>query len=73
MADVFVVAMFMSYLGLRSILHNELSFLNKAASNINVLTSENTSLQAGFLLFLIFAVTSNLMSNLIKDDKEVLN
>ncbi len=70
MADVFIVAIFMSYIGLRAILHNELSYINKTYSNISVMTSENTSLQAGFYLFLIFVISSIIMSNILKKSHE---
>jgi len=62
MADVMVVSIFMSYLGLDGVVSNELEKLEKISDPINIITTNGTSLQVGFFLFLGFVVASFVLS-----------
>ncbi|HLH31394.1 MAG TPA: paraquat-inducible protein A [Terriglobia bacterium] len=62
MADVLVVAMFMAYIGFDGVISTELGQLQEAASGMTVLTTNNTSLRAGFYLFLSFCIGGMLLA-----------
>ena len=53
MADVFVVAIFMAFIGFNGIVSSQLSQLNNVSENVEILTTNGTNLQAGFYLFFI--------------------
>lgn len=66
MADVFVVAIFMAYIGFNGLISSQLS--NFAAANgdeVDVLTTNGTTLQIGFFMFLAFCIASLLTSTVI--------
>ena len=67
MADVFVIAIFMAYVGFSGIIESQLSTFAAAAGtqDVKVLTTNGTSLQIGFFLFLSFCLASMLTSSLI--------
>ncbi len=56
MADVFVVALFMAFIGFNGIVSSQLSQLSDVNENVEVLTTNGTGLQAGFYLFLMFCI-----------------
>ena len=56
MADVFVVAIFMAFIGFNGIVSSQLSQLNNVSENVEILTTNGTNLQAGFYLFLLFCI-----------------
>jgi hypothetical protein len=58
MADVMVVAIFMSYIGFSGIITEQLRQLEGIARNVDVLTTNRSSLQAGFFLFTSFTLLS---------------
>ena len=62
MADVMVVAIFMSYIGFSGILTEQLNQLEGLTNKIDILTTNKSSLQIGFFLFTSFAVLSLLVS-----------
>lgn len=62
MADVMVVAIFMSYIGFSGILTEQLNQLEGLTNKIDMLTTNKSSLQIGFFLFTSFAVLSLLVS-----------
>jgi len=66
MADVMVVAIFMSYIGFSGILTEQLNQIEGLSSNINVLTTNKSSLQTGFFAFTAFAMLSLLTNNKLK-------
>ncbi len=67
MADVFVVAMFMAYIGFSGIMQSQLStFAAQAKENVEVLTTNGTNLQIGFFMFLAFCMAGLLTSTLIE-------
>jgi paraquat-inducible protein A len=61
MADVLVVALFMTYIGFDGVISTQLNQLKQAAAGMNVLTTNNTRLEAGFFLFLGFCIAGMLL------------
>ena len=70
MADVMVVSIFMAYLGLDSMIENELKKLVEQSAPVNVITSNGTNLQVGFFLFLGFVFTSFVLSILVERSRK---
>ena len=70
MADVMVVSIFMSYLGLDGVVDNELDRLVEESTPINVITTNGTDLQVGFFLFLGFVATSFILSMLVEHSRK---
>jgi len=58
MSDVFVVAIFMSYIGFTGIISNQLSELEKVSKSLTVITTNHSELQAGFFYFVAFVFIS---------------
>jgi len=69
MADVMVVSIFMSYLGLDGVVDNELDRLVEESTPINVITTNGTDLQVGFFLFLGFVASSFVLSILVEKSR----
>jgi hypothetical protein len=67
MADVMVVAIFMSYVGFSGILTEQLKQLDDLSQKMEVLTTNKSSLQIGFFAFTSFALLSLLTTNKLKD------
>lgn len=65
MADVMVVAIFMSYIGFSGIISSQLNQLEKLTKNINILTTNNSELQSGFYYFFGFVLLSISISQLL--------
>ena len=65
MADVMVVAIFMSYIGFSGIISSQLNELEKISNNLNILTTNNSELQNGFYFFLGFVIISISISQII--------
>jgi hypothetical protein len=70
MADVMVVSIFMSYLGLDGVVDTQLRRLVKESEPINVITTNGTELQVGFFLFLGFVASSFILSILVEKSRE---
>ncbi|MEI9921311.1 MAG: paraquat-inducible protein A [Bacteroidota bacterium] len=62
MADVYVVAIFMAYIGFKSILDNQLNQLNFKTNSLASISTNETTLQPGFLLFICFVIYGLLLS-----------
>ncbi len=62
MADVFVVAMFMAFIGFNGIIGNQLEHLRNVNKYVEILTTNGTSLQSGFYLFLSFCLAGLFLS-----------
>jgi hypothetical protein len=56
----------MAYIGFDGVISTQLNQLREAAAGMNVLTTNNTSLQAGFYLFLGFCIAGMLLSVALK-------
>ncbi|MFB1486048.1 MULTISPECIES: paraquat-inducible protein A [unclassified Thiocapsa] len=62
MADVMVVAIFMAYIGFDALVANQLGGLRGASDAVAVLTTNGTSLEPGFYLFLAFVLAGLVLS-----------
>jgi hypothetical protein len=56
MADVMVVAIFMAYIGFNGIIDNQFVTLSSSTSALDLLTTNGTSLQPGYYLFLTYTL-----------------
>ncbi|SDF71995.1 Paraquat-inducible protein A [Mucilaginibacter pineti] len=66
MADVMIVGMLMTYIGLNGILKSQLSNLNIHNDSLNVVTVNGTSLQPGYFIFTAYVLFSFLLSYILK-------
>lgn len=71
MADVMVVAIFMSYIGFSGIISEQLRQLEGIARNVDVLTTNKSSLQIGFFLFTSFTILSLALSHRLQPRPQV--
>ena len=72
MADVMVVAIFMTYIGFNGIITSQLGQLNSAGQELVILTTNGTSLQPGFYLFLTYIMLSLFLSGFLTRNAPVL-
>lgn len=66
MADVMVVAIFMTYVGFESLVNNQLENLDIKTSSLESITTNASSLQPGFILFTTFVFFSLALSEILK-------
>ena len=66
MADVMVVGILMTYMGLNGILESQLSNLNIHNSFLNTITINNTSLQPGYFIFTGFVLYGFVLFAILK-------
>ncbi|CAN5349216.1 hypothetical protein BH23BAC2_BH23BAC2_26290 [soil metagenome] len=66
MADVYVIAVFMAYIGFQGILNSQLSNLNMETESLVSISTNNTSLQPGFIIFIGFVLFSLILSSILK-------
>jgi hypothetical protein len=66
MADVMVVAIFMAYIGFDALVANQLGSLRGASDAVAVLTTNGTSLEPGFYLFLSFVLAGLFLSGALE-------
>jgi hypothetical protein len=64
MADVLVVAIFMAYIGFNGIIGNQLDVLTESAKPVEIFTTNGTRMLGGFYLFLLFCISSLLLSEI---------
>jgi hypothetical protein len=69
MADVYVVAIFMAYIGFKSILDNQLANLNFNTQSLASISTNETTLQPGFMLFICYVIYSLILSSLLEKIK----
>jgi hypothetical protein len=65
MADVMVVAIFMAYIGFNGIISSQFGHLSKASQEIVILTTNATSLQPGYYLFLTYTLLALILSGFL--------
>lgn len=65
MADVYVIAIFMAYIGFQGILDHQLSNLNMETESLVSISTNKTSLQPGFILFIGFVLFSLILSSIL--------
>jgi hypothetical protein len=66
MADVMVVAIFMSYIGFNGIINDQMSDLNVHTSAFTSIATNRTSLQPGYIVFVAFVLFGLLLSQLLQ-------
>ena len=67
MADVFVIAILMTYIGFNGIVNNSLSDLNMDNGAITSITTNNTSVQPGYIIFIGFVLYSFILSYILQN------
>ncbi len=65
MADVLVVVIFMAYIGFNGIITSQFGHLNTADQEVVILTTNGTSLQPGFYIFLTYAMLAMFLPGLL--------
>jgi hypothetical protein len=66
MADVMVVAIFMAYIGFDALVASQLGSVKGRSASVTVLTTNGTSLEPGFFLFLAFVLGGLLLSSALE-------
>lgn len=66
MADVNVVAIFMAYIGFKGILDSQMSGLNMQTETLASISTSETSLQPGFILFIGFVLFGLILSTILQ-------
>ena len=66
MADVNVVAIFMAYIGFKGILDSQLESLNMKTDSLASISTNETSLQPGFILFVAFVLFGLMLSVILQ-------
>ncbi len=66
MADVYVIAIFMAYIGFQGILNHQLKNVNLETETLVSISTNKTSLQPGFILFIGFVLFSLILSTILK-------
>ena len=65
MADVMVVAIFMAYIGFNGIITSQLGHLKSTTQELVILTTNATSLQPGYYLFLTYTLLALILSGIL--------
>ena len=67
MADVMVIAIFMTYIGFNGMISSQLNLITRGAAGagVDVLTTNGTTLRPGFLMFLAFCLFSLAISTIM--------
>jgi hypothetical protein len=66
MADVLVVAIFMAYIGFNGIITSQFGNLHTESQDLVILTTNGTSLQPGYYLFLSYTVLALFLSGFLR-------
>lgn len=73
MTDVMIIAIFMAYIGFNGIISSQFGKLHAGEDGLVLLTTNGTSLQPGFYLFLTYAILALFLSEfLTKQPKEMI-
>lgn len=70
MADVFVIAIIMAFIGFEGIVTDQLSQLKNVSESVDILTTNNSSVLFGFFSFTAFVIVSIAISHRIHKEKE---
>jgi hypothetical protein len=65
MADVLVVAIFMSYIAFSGVLESQLKQLERVNGKVEMLTTDHSNFGVGFILFLSFCIGGLILASLI--------
>ncbi len=66
MADVIVIAILMTYIGLNGLLESQLAGLNINSDLLTMITTNNTALQPGYIIFISFVLYGLVLSTILK-------
>lgn len=66
MADVIVIAILMTYIGLNGLLDKQLAMLNIHGQDLTLITTNNTALQPGYIIFISFVLYGLILSTILK-------
>ncbi|RZJ87190.1 MAG: paraquat-inducible protein A, partial [Chryseobacterium sp.] len=66
MADVIVIAILMVYIGLNGLLESQLASLNIKSDALTIITTNNTALQPGYIIFISFVLYGLILSTILK-------
>jgi hypothetical protein len=66
MADVMVVAILMTYIGFNGILDSQMAGLNVNTATLSSITTNNTALQPGYIVFLGFVIYGFILSHVLR-------
>ena len=66
MADVIVIAILMTYIGLNGLLENKLANLNLRSDFLTIISTNNTALQPGYIIFICFVLYGLILSTILK-------
>jgi hypothetical protein len=66
MADVMVVAIFMAYVGFQRILDDQLEDISLSGESMNLVTTNRTNLQTGFIIFVSFCLFNLILAEILK-------
>ncbi len=69
MADVMVLAIFMAYIGFNGIITSQFSQLSSTGQGLELMTTNGTSLQPGYYLFLTYILLAMIFSGLLTGEK----
>jgi hypothetical protein len=65
MADVLVIAIFMAYIGFNGIISNQFDKFNALSDELELLTTNGTSLQPGFYIFFAYVILALFLSGFL--------
>ena len=71
MADVMVIAIFMAYIGFSGIITEQLNQIESITQNLDILTTNQSSLMIGFYAFTAFAILSLLVSHKLQYESNI--
>jgi hypothetical protein len=66
MADVIVIAILMTYIGLNGLLDSQLAALNIRSQELTMIATNNTALQPGYIIFISFVLYGLILSTILK-------
>ena len=66
MADVIVIAILMTYAGLTAPLEARLEGMNISSAGLSVISTNNTALQPGYIIFICFVLYGLILSTILK-------
>ena len=66
MADVIVIAILMAYIGLNGLLQSQLASMNVSSNFLTIITTNNTALQPGYIIFISFVLYGLVLSTILK-------
>lgn len=66
MADVIVIAILMAYIGLNGLLQSQLASMDIHSNFLTIITTNNTALQPGYIIFISFVLYGLVLSTILK-------